>query len=118
MIEKRHYPRLNISAPVLVKLKSGESITVDLDNISSSGLQLLCDREAESLITPLGQWDPAEMMVSVDLPGLKAGSKFEAKCVIVTSRRVAIDKFTIGLRFVDFIGESYESLGKSMESLG
>jgi hypothetical protein len=116
MIEKRHYPRINLKAPILVKLKNGEELLVDLDNISSSGLQLVCGRDAESQITPNGQWDPAELMVEIQLPGLEAeaAQKFEARCVVVTSRRVSFDDFYIGLRFTDFIGDSYSILGKSI----
>lgn len=115
MIEKRHYPRINISGSILVKLKSGEVVAVDLDNISSSGLQLICDREAETLITPNGQWDPEELMVLIDFPDLTGEASFEAKCVVVTSRRVSIDQFSIGLRFIDFVGDSYVALASAIE---
>ncbi len=118
MIEKRHYPRINLKAPILVKLKNGEELSVKLDNISSSGLQLVCDREAESLITPNGQWDPAELMVEIQLPGLEADQNFEAKCVVVTSRRVSVNDFCIGLRFTNFIGNSFDALGKSIVLAG
>lgn len=117
MIEKRHYPRISLVAPVWVELKDGERLSVELDNISSSGLQFVCDRQAESLITPNGQWDPAELPVSIALPGSKEGETFKARCAVVTSRRVAIDSFCIGLRFTEFVGDSYAILGRSIDSV-
>jgi len=117
MIEKRHYPRITLTAPILVELKDGQALSAELDNISSSGLQLVCDRQAESLITPNGQWDPAELMVSIKLPSLGDEERFEAKCVVVTSRRVSMDNFCIGLRFTEFVGGSYGALGRSIDSV-
>ncbi len=117
MIERRRYPRVYLELPATVELVNEETLTVQLHDISSEGLCFVCDKNDKELITPNSQWDPAEITITIDLPDTAGNPKFEARCTVISLRRISSTRFFISVQFTKLPGSSLNNLGDFIKSL-
>ena len=103
----------NVSAQVTCE-DSIEINVVVLDT-STTALKLQCNSAERDLLTPGGQWTkngrPIEAHILMTLPFSEGKSReIEARCHTAFSRRVARDRFQIGMKYLDLDDESYTNL--------
>lgn len=114
-MERRHYPRIDTEHPAELLDGSGTPHPAHATNISLSGLQVRCDQKTALAFAPKGQAthprDIPELRVRMSLP-LKDRStvRVEARCKVISFRRVAADDFRFGLQYEFFEGRSYQAL--------
>ncbi len=120
-IEKRRYPRVNANCTAKVICSDGVELKLDVLDTSSSGLKLQCNWAERDILTPQGQWTlngrPIEAQIKMALPISNDKScEIYARCRMAYSRRVARDKFQVGLKYTDLDETSFSNLGEFINS--
>ncbi len=116
-IEKRRYPRVIANLVADVTCNGGIKLKLDVLDTSSMGLKLQCNWAERDILTPRGQWTqngrPIEADISMDVPVSKNKSyEVKARCLMAFSRRVARDRFQVGLQYLDLDEKSFSTLGE------
>ncbi|WP_369601723.1 PilZ domain-containing protein [Hahella sp. SMD15-11] len=103
----RHHLRVEATAPVTLSTSGGDTRTCELVNLSRQGLMIACDRETLEILIPRRQrealfapLDP--VCVSTTFPinlSTEGAVPLHAECHIVHTRRLARDRFHVGLHF-------------------
>ena len=95
-----------LKQPVEIVLKSGDIFIVESRNISSSGLQIICDSLATEEIEPRGiqSHNVSKLLIKIcmDLQTGDESRKFYASCRVVSQQRLSQDQYMLNLAFVDF----------------
>lgn len=117
MVERRQYPRVDANIRGRLTLADGKVFNVVVCDTSSSGLRIQCGPREREMITPRGRCIESghaiEAEIEIDMPGSsgsKKVSKLNTRCALAFSRRVAADKFHIGMSYLDLDDENYEKL--------
>lgn len=119
MSERRRSPRYEIDLLADIVLDSGEVLTACTRNISSTGLQLICDSWSTDQIEPRGIQNYAlthlEFKVIIDLPIADIAEKLYANCRILSFQRQSQDTYMLNLVFIGYENNSENVLDKFLE---
>ena len=113
--ERREHPRIKTSQPLDIITANGKVLQGNLLDISRAGLQFYCDGPTSQCIFPEGYVLPAgksgtvQVRCSLAFSDQSTGS-VGAVCRLIFSRRVAQDRYCIGLQFEQFTDDSYGSI--------
>jgi len=104
--ERRLTPRYEIALPVDMVFENGSNLTVNSRNISSSGLQIICDCWVADEIEPRGIQNHAishiRFKAVINLPIGNNTKKLYANCRIMSVQRLSQDEYMLNLAFIDF----------------
>ncbi len=120
MLERRQYPRIEISLPATVRTAGGETIHTKAVNIAHGGVELACDNPtALKLVPALHLANPSQTPpVDLRLPLTMAdGEEPDLKCrgAIVSLRRLSQDDYRIALQFQELAEEMQKHLYAFLE---
>jgi hypothetical protein len=117
--ERRQSPRYEIELSVDLLLDNGSIVTVSTRNISSSGLQIICDTWVTEEIEPRGIQNHAishiRLKAITDLPIGDEHLKLYANCRLMSVQRMSQDEYMLNLAFIDFENGSEQSLDKFLD---
>jgi len=117
--ERRQTPRYEIKLSVDMVLDSGNIQTVSSRNISSSGLQIICDTWVTDEIEPRGIQSHAvshiRLKIITELPLGDDTKKLYANCRIMSVQRMSQDEYMLNLAFIDFDNGSEQNLDKFLD---
>ena len=112
--ERRQSSRYEVQLSVDLVLENGNILTVTSQNISSSGLQIICDCWVTDEIEPRGIQSHAishrrfkavtELSVGDEL------KKLYANCRIMSVRRLSQEEYMLSLSFIDFENNTERTL--------
>jgi hypothetical protein len=112
--DRRKTPRYEIKLSVDLVLDNGSILTVTSRNISSCGLQIICDTWVTEEIEPRGIQSHAishiRMKAITDLPVGDETKKLYTNCRIMSVQRMSQDEYMLNLAFVDFENGSEQVL--------
>ncbi len=112
--ERRQSPRYEIELAVDLILSDSSILSVYTRNISSCGLQIMCDSWVTDEIEPRGIQNHAithlRLKVITDLPVGNTNKKFYANCRILSVQRISQDSYMLNLVFIDFENGSENTL--------
>ncbi len=113
--DRRQSPRYAIEQALDLVLENGNIVTVNTRNISSSGLQLICDTWATEAIEPRGIQSHSishiRIKIIAELPIVDRDStdksktsskKLYANCRIMSVQRMSQEAYMLNLVFIDF----------------
>ena len=114
--ERRQSPRYEIDLPADLVLDNGDSLTVNTRNVSSSGLQIICDAWVTDAIEPRGIQSYAtshlRFKVIVELPIADNVEKLYVNCRIVSVQRLSQDEYMLNVTFVNFENNTESTLNR------
>jgi hypothetical protein len=117
--ERRQSPRYEIELAVDLVLDNGSVMTVSTRNISSSGLQIICDTWVTDEIEPRGIQNHAishiRLKAVTDLPIGEQHKKLYANCRLMSVQRMSQDEYMLNLAFIDFENGSEQNLDKFLD---
>jgi len=108
----RHQQRAEVSLEITIEQQDGASLSCTMINLSRSGMMISCDQEILSALIPdqktpaPGHWIPIRTSFSVPVVAQQP-VLIEAAANIVHMRRIARNKFHLGIQFVEFEGNGY-----------
>lgn len=104
--ERRQSPRYEIDLSVDIVLDNGTLLSVTTRNISSSGIQLICNSWVTDEIEPRGiqihTSSQLRFKVVTDLPIADTTKKLYAICRILSVQRLSQDEYMLNLAFTEF----------------
>ena len=104
--ERRQSPRYDIALPVDLVLDNGDILPVDSRNISSSGLQVICDSWVTDQLEPRGiqthSVSHIRFKAVTELPVGSEKLKLYSRCRIMSVQRLSQDEYMLNLAFIDF----------------
>jgi len=113
--ERRQSPRYAVDLAVDLVLENGNIATVNTRNISSCGLQLICDTWVTDAIEPRGiqSYSISHIRIKVitELPivdrdradkNKASNKKLYANCRIMSVQRMSQETYMLNLAFIDF----------------
>ncbi|NOQ89765.1 MAG: hypothetical protein GQ549_02345 [Gammaproteobacteria bacterium] len=104
--ERRQTPRYEISLPVDMVLSNNKVLSVNTRNISSSGLQIVCDTWITDEIDPRGLQSHTishiRLKAVTELPIGDETKKLYANCKMMSVRRLSQDEYMLNIAFIDF----------------
>lgn len=100
----RHFARVNAHFTAYLSTAKGNIRHAEIENISRAGVMLSCDRETLETILPNNQspapWDALQIDLAFEIPvDAYHTETVQSQCKVVYVRRLARDKFQIGLGF-------------------
>lgn len=118
--DRREHPRIKASLPLDIITADGRVLQGNLLDISRAGLQIDCDGPTTQCIFPEGYILPAGKSGTVQVRCTLAfsdqsGGSVEAVCRLIFSRRVAQDRYCIGLQFEQFTDDSYGNIERYID---
>jgi len=117
--DRRQTPRYEISLPVDLVLDNGSILTVTSRNISSSGLQIICDTWVTDEIEPRGIQSHAishiRLKAVTELPLEDGPKKLYANCRMMSVQRMSQDEFMLNIAFIDFDNGSEKVLNDFLD---
>ena len=117
--ERRQTPRYETKLPVDMVLKNGNILSVTTRNISSCGLQIICDAWVTDEIEPRGIQSHAfshlRMKTITELPIGDETQKLYANCRMLSVQRMSQDEYMLNLAFIDFENGSEQVLDKFLD---
>lgn len=116
-MEKRLFPRVNANLSAEILCEQGERFDVTVLDTSSSVLKIQCTAVERDIITPHGEWTrngrPIEAEIRMQLPLTESNThEINCRCTIAFSRRVAMDKFQVGMKYSRLDDASLAVLGE------
>lgn len=117
--ERRQSPRYEIELSADLLMENGSILTVATRNISSSGLQIICDTWVTEEIEPRGIQSHAishiRLKAITDLPIGDEHKKLYANCRMMSVQRMSQDEYMLNLAFIDFENGSEQSLDEFLD---
>ncbi len=117
--ERRQTPRYEIELPVDIVLNNDKILSVTSRNISSCGLQIICDTWVTDKIEPRGIQSHAVSHIRVkaitNLPVDSESLKLYSNCRIMSVQRMSQDQYMLNLAFVDFENGTEQALDKFLD---
>jgi len=117
--ERRQSPRYDIDLTIDMVLADGSILTVSSRNISSSGLQIMCDTWVTETIEPRGIQSHAishlRIKIVTDLPINTETKKLYANCRIMSVQRMSQDEYMLNLAFIDFENGTENTLNQFLD---
>ncbi len=100
-------------------LTDGDILSVSTRNISSSGLQIICDTWVTDKIEPRGIQNHAVSHMRIKavttLPTGDETNKLYANCRIMSVQRMSQDEYMLNLAFIDFENGTEQILNKFLD---
>jgi len=104
--ERRQSPRYEIELAIDMILVDGSILSVNTRNVSSSGIQILCDSWVTDEIEPRGIQNHAinhlRLKIVTELPIANQSKKLYADCRIMSVQRISQSEYMLNLAFIDF----------------
>lgn len=120
--DRRQTPRYEIQLQVDMVLDNGNILSVTSRNISSSGLQIICDPWVTDEIEPRGIQSHAishiRFKAVTELPLEDGPKKLYANCRMMSVQRMSQDEYMLSLAFIDFENGTEEILNKFLDQYG
>ena len=117
--DRRKTPRYEIDLPVEMLLENGDIVTVTTRNISSCGLQIICDSWVTEKIDPHSIHNQAVghicMKTVTELPIANETIKLYANCRMMSFQRMSQNEYMLNLAFIDFENSSEQNLNKFLD---
>ena len=117
--DRRQTPRYEIKLAVDLVLANGNILTVSSRNISSCGIQIICDTWVTNEIEPRGiqSHTVSQLLIKAvtELPIDDATQKLYANCRMKSVQRMSQDEYMLNLVFVDFENGTEHTLIKFLE---
>ena len=117
--ERRQSSRYEAQLPVDLVLENGSILTVSSKNISSSGLQIICDCWATDEIEPRGIQNHAishrRFKAVIELSVGDEVKKLYANCRIMSVRRLSQDEYMLNLAFINFENNTERTLDEFLD---
>jgi c-di-GMP-binding flagellar brake protein YcgR len=117
--DRRQTPRYEIELPVDMVLADGNILSVTTRNISSSGLQIVCDTWVTEKIEPRGIQSHAvshiRIKVVTELPVSDETKKLYVNCRMMSVQRMSQDEYILNLAFIDFENGTEQSLDSFLD---
>ena len=117
--DRRQTPRYQIELPVEMLLENGSVLTVTTRNISSCGLQVICDSWVTDEIEPRGIQSHAvshiRLKTVTELPIGDETKKLYTNCRMMSVQRMSQDQYMLNLAFIDFENGSEQALDKFLD---
>lgn len=117
--DRRQTPRYEIKLDVDLLLDNGSHIAVATRNISSSGLQIVCEPWATDEIEPRGiqkhTLNHIRLKAITELPVANEAKKLYSICRIISVQRMSQDEFLLSIAFVDFENGSENILDEFLD---
>jgi len=117
--ERRQSPRYEIELSVDLVLENGSILTVSTRNISSCGLQIICDAWVTDEIEPRGIQSHAishlRLKAITELPIGDETEKLYSNCRLMSVQRMSQDEYMLNLAFIDFENGSEQALDKFLD---
>ena len=114
ILDRRQSPRYKIDLSAEILLENDSILTVTTRNISSCGLQIICDTWVTEKIDPRGIQNHAvghiRMKAVIELPVGDETKKLYANCRIMSVQRMSQDEFMLNMSFIDFESGSEQIL--------
>ena len=112
--DRRQTPRYEMDLPVEVVLENGDIVTVTTRNISSCGLQIICDSWVTEKIDPSGiqshTFGHICMKTVTELPIADKTIRLYANCRMMSFQRMSQNEYMLNLAFIDFENGSEQIL--------
>lgn len=117
--DRRQTPRYLIELAVDMVLSDGDILSVTSRNISSCGLQIVCDTWVTDRIEPRGIQSHSVSHLRIkavtELPIADDKHKLYANCRIMSVQRLSQDEFMLNLAFIDFENGTEQTLNKFLD---
>ncbi len=117
--DRRQTPRYEIELAVEMVIADGNILSVSTRNISSCGLQIICDTWATDKIEPRGIQSHAVSHIRIkavtELPIDGETAKLYANCRILSVQRMSQDEYMLNLAFIDFENGTEQNLDKFLD---
>lgn len=117
--DRRQTPRYEIKLPVDMVLASGNILSVTTRNISSCGLQIICDTWVTDEIEPRGIQSHTVGHIRIkavtEIPVGEETEKLYANCRILSVQRMSQDEYMLNLAFIDFENGSEKILNDFLD---
>lgn len=117
--DRRQTPRYQIELAVDLVLADGDILSVSSRNISSCGLQIICDTWVTDKIEPRGIQSHAvshiRLKAVTELPDTKDTNKLYANCRIMSVQRLSQNEYMLNLAFIDFENGTEQVLNKFLD---
>ena len=117
--DRRQTPRYLIELAVDMVLSDGDILSVTSRNISSCGLQIICDTWVTDRIEPRGIQSHSVSHLRIkavtELPIADDKYKLYANCRIMSVQRLSQDEFMLNLAFIDFENGTELTLNKFLD---
>ncbi len=117
--ERRQSPRYVIDLSADMVLDKGDVLTVNTRNISSSGLQIICDAWVTDAMEPRGiQSHAISHLLYKVIMGLPIGDNVEklyVNCRIMSVQRLSQDEYMLNLAFINFENNTENTLNKFLD---
>jgi c-di-GMP-binding flagellar brake protein YcgR len=117
--ERRQSPRYEIELSVDLVLENGNILTVSTRNISSCGLQIICDAWVTDEIEPRGIQSHAishlRLKAITELPIGDETEKLYSNCRLMSVQRMSQDEYMLNLAFIDFENGTEQGLDKFLD---
>jgi c-di-GMP-binding flagellar brake protein YcgR len=117
--ERRQSPRYEIELSVDLALENGNILTVSTRNISSCGLQIICDAWVTDEIEPRGIQSHAishlRLKAITELPIGDETEKLYSNCRLMSVQRMSQDEYMLNLAFIDFENGTEQALDKFLD---
>ena len=117
--ERRQSPRYEIELSVDLALENGSILSVTTRNISSSGLQIVCDTWVTEEIEPRGIQSHAishiRLRAITELPIGNDKKKLYSNCRLMSVQRMSQDEYILNLAFIAFENGSEQNLDEFLD---
>lgn len=117
--DRRQTPRYEIELAVDLVLSDGSILSVSSRNISSCGLQIICDTWVTDAIEPRGIQSHAVSHIRIkavtELPIDDNKHKLYANCRIMSVQRLSQNEYMLNLAFIDFENGTEQTLDKFLD---
>lgn len=117
--DRRQTPRYEIELSVDLVLENGSILTVSSRNISSCGLQIICDTWVTDEIEPRGIQSHSishlRLKAITDLPIGDETNKLYSNCRVMSVQRMSQDEYMLNLAFVNFENGSEQVLDSFLD---
>ena len=117
--DRRQTPRYVMKLSVDMVLENGSILKVTTRNISSCGLQIICNTWVTDEIEPRGiqnyTLSHRRIKTVTKLPIGHATKKLYANCRMMSVQRMSQDEYMLNLAFIDFENDSEQILDKFLD---
>ncbi|PXX89798.1 PilZ domain-containing protein [Marinobacter vulgaris] len=118
----RNQQRVDVTTEVTIAKADGSCLDCEISNISRTGLMVMCDQKAIKTLVP-GQKTPApgnwiHVTTTFAVPVIaQQPVSVVAGGNIVHMRRIARDRFQLGIQFAEFEGNGFEYVNNYVSKL-
>jgi len=117
--ERRKSPRHDVNLAVDIVQENGNILTVNTRNISSKGLQIVCDSWVANALEPRGiqshNVSHLRFKIVAELSISDKTQKLYANCRIMSVHRLSQDEFILCISFIGYENGSKSVLDKYMK---